>query len=123
MVILPWAEACKQHHVTALRGENDMGDNKDIGENGLSSSAATTAALQSHPKTQEDNLCSGARGLNTSRLTFAQPKAGRLMAHNKPVKTQPLPAGIFPETGSGAKLTPPQSWVLKTRVCQRTQFT
>ena len=114
MVILPWAEACKQHHVTALRGESDVGDNKEIGENGLGSSAATTAALQFHPKTQEDNLCNGAKCLNTSRLTFAQRTARRLMAHNKPVKTQHLPAGIFPDTGSGAKLTPQQSWVLKT---------
>ena len=113
-MILPWAEACKQRHVTALRGESDVVDNKEIGENGLSSSAVTIAAPQSHPKTQEDNLCSGARGLNTSRLTFAQRKAGRLMAHYKPVKTQPLPAGKFPDTGFGAKLTPPQSLVLKT---------
>ena len=91
-MIFPWAEACKQRHVTALRGDSDVGENKGIGENGLSSNAAP----QSHPKTQEDNLCSGAKGLNTSRLTFAQRNAGQLMAHNKPVKTQPLPAGIFP---------------------------
>ncbi|MEO9167552.1 MAG: hypothetical protein ABI230_04030, partial [Aestuariivirga sp.] len=54
--------------------ESDVGENKEIGENGLSSSAATTAALQFHPKTQEDNLGSGAKGLNTSRLTIAQPR-------------------------------------------------
>jgi len=62
-------------------------------------------------------------GLEHVSVDLCPAKAGRLMAHNKPVKTQPLPAGIFPDTGSGAKLTPPQSWVLKTRVCQRTQFT